>query len=205
MEDADLVRLAATIYDSSFQGWDKYYDGTAPDGICAGLKNNVLVFRGSYTFSDWMKDFEVFKLGYPKSHPQFGTIHDGFDEGLDEFFAKVAPYLSAGTSFVGHSLGAARAQLAAGRYILAGGVPAKITTFGSPKPGCQQFAQFLAPYAKSSYKNGVDPVTDVPLVIGTELAVAAVEPIALQETPTDWHEGLMAWHNILLYEKGIAG
>lgn len=204
MEDQDLVRLCASSYDHTFTGWEHFWDGTAPDGICAGIINNSLICRGSITRQDWLRDFEVFHFGEGKAHPQFGIIHAGFDEGLDEFAAKALPLLRDGAYFSGHSLGAAHAYLLAGRYILEGRSPAGITVFGAPKPGCLQFAEFISRVKKSSYRNGCDPVTEVPLVIGTDTAIAPTSAKPLMERPTDWSEGLMAWHNINLYEAGVA-
>jgi len=83
--NGETAALCAAIYDPSFKDWDYYWDGTAPDGICAGIVKNNLIFRGSITKEDWERDFEVIKLGAPKEHPQFGIVHAGMDEGLDEF------------------------------------------------------------------------------------------------------------------------
>lgn len=202
MKDADLIRLCQASYNPSTVAWDKWWDGSDPDGICGGIKNNVLVFRGSVTAQDWLRDLLAFPSPI-KDHPDFGPVHAGFDEGMDEFFEKASKFLGDGAYFCGHSLGAARAWLGAGRYILTGRSPSHIATAGSPKPGCRQFGQFLSGYSKSSYRNGYDPVTEVPFVIGSDMAIAVTTPTDLDIEPTNWHEGLMAWHNINLYVQGI--
>jgi hypothetical protein len=204
ISDVDAVGLCVASYQNPLLGaWDHFWDGTDPDGICGGIKNNTLVLRGSITREDWFRDFEVVKLGPRKFHPEFGSIHAGFDEGLDEFAAKALPLLSDGATFCGHSLGAAHAWLLAGRYILQAGRPGGIKVFGSPRPGCLQFAQYVASVPKSSYRNGLDPVTEVPLVIGDEIAIEPTSFKLLHVTPTDWSEGFMAWHSIHLYAQGV--
>lgn len=202
--DADLVWLCAAIYVPQPTGfWDYFQDGSAPDGICAGVKDNALICRGSITREDWVRDLEVIRFGSIRLHPQFGKVHAGMDEGLDEFFEKVAPHLSDGACFSGHSLGAAHAWGLAGRYVLAGGSPGRITVVGSPRYGCIEFCRFIAPYPKASFRNGEDPVTEVPFVIGDELALGPAIPQPILVEPTDWSEGLMAWHSIALYNQGV--
>lgn len=199
--DAEIVNLCAAIYDPlQNSSWDHFWPSIG--GICAGIKDNVLIFRGSITAQDWIRDLLAFPSPV-KNHPEFGIIHAGFDEDMDEFFKEASQFLRDGARFGGHSLGAARAWLAAGRYILQGGSPAGITVFGSPKPGGLQFGQFLAPYKKSSYRNGKDPVPAVPFWIGEEIAIEPIDFQQLNVEPTDWSEGLMAWHNIHLYQQGL--
>jgi hypothetical protein len=202
MTDADLVRLASATYNPSSVEWDRWWDGSDPDGICAGIKDNVIAFRGSVSKLDWLRDLEAVPSQL-KIHPQFGGIHAGFDDGMDEFFEKASKFLGDGAYFCGHSLGASHAWLAAGRYVLQGRTPRHIAVFGSPKPGGLQFGNFLAHCPKSSYRNGLDPVTEVPLWIGEELALAPWEPTPLKIEPSDWSEGLMAWHSIFLYQQGV--
>lgn len=201
--DAELVQLCAAIYSPQAPGfWDHYYDGSASDGICAGIKDNALIFRGSVTSEDWERDFYA-AMHTPIDHPQLGQIHAGFYEGLDVFLPQVFQLLGVNPVFSGHSLGAARAWDAAALYIVEGGSPGHIGVFGSPRPGCQQLKDILAPYSKSSYRNGLDPVPEVPFILPDFPVVAPLDPTPIRIVPTDWSEGFMAWHNINLYAQGM--
>lgn len=203
--DADLARLCAAIYNPQPAGfWNVFYDGSAPDGICAGIKDGVLVFRGSVTPGDWLRDFMV-APATPFDHPQLGIVHAGFYEGMDGFFSKTSKLLGDNFQLVGHSLGSARAWIYAGLLTAASNNPSRITVFGSPRPGGLGLANLLAPIPKASYRNGDDPVTDVPLWIGETMAIEPVAFTALHETPTDWAEGVMAWHSIKLYSQALNG
>lgn len=204
IEDLEIVRLCAAIYQPQPDGfWDYYWDGSDPDGICAGIKDNKLICRGSWSTQDWERDLELFRLGYPYTHPQFGIVHAGMDLGQDEFAKKAFPFLSPGADFGGHSLGGSHAAGLAGRYILQGGSPGRISLYGCPRYATAQFTNILKPYPCASYRNGYDPVPKVPTLIGFHLAEDPVPLQVIRVEPTDWREGLMAWHNINLYEQGI--
>lgn len=209
--DADLVRLCASIYDPSTQ-WDHYWDGAGPSGICAGIKDNCLIFRGSITLLDWYRD--TLARGFvPFKHPELDLVDFGFDEGMDEFTQEAFQFLRDGATFSGHSLGAARAWLAAGRYIIQGDHPERIAVFGSPRPGCQALGQIVAPYSKVSYKNRSDPVTEVPLPLRGFMAIQPTSFTMLNVETTDADHGFLldfldenlwfADHHIQLYEKGV--
>ena len=203
LTDAEIVKLCAAIYSPQPPGfWDRYWDGSAPDRICAGIKGNVLVFRGSVTATDWFLDFLV-APHVPLDHPQLGIVHAGFYEGMDEFFEKTAKLLGQNPIVCGHSLGAARAWIYGGLLTATGNNPSRITVFGSPRPGGLGLANLLAPIPKASYKNGDDPVAEVPLWIGETMALEPISFTALHQIPTDWTEGLMAWHSIKLYSEGL--
>lgn len=199
--DLDLVSLSKAIYDPSYGDWTHYFDGSAADGICAGIKDNCLVFRGSITLEDWYRDLLAFPR-QPLDHPQLGRVHAGFYEGMDEFLAKAFQLLGPGTAFCGHSLGAARAWLAAGVYIAQGGRPSRITTCGSPRVGCGEFRQLVTPYLKSSFKNRFDPVTDVPIWLPDFPVVEPADFTMLDEKPLGDDFDPLADHSIQLYLNG---
>ena len=96
--------------------WDAMAD-TA--GVSWGIKFDngraYVVFRGSDDLLDWLRDLTGFD---PKvsPHPTFGPMWDGFLIGMPEAWAVIAPLLVGRDEvvFTGHSLGAARADIAAG-------------------------------------------------------------------------------------------
>jgi hypothetical protein len=64
---------------------------------------------------------------------------------------------------VGHSLGGAVATLAAA-YLRAGGIPTELYTYGAPRVGNEEFANFVSRQAGGHYRitHGADPVPKVP-------------------------------------------
>jgi hypothetical protein len=94
---------------------------------------------------------------------QGGQVHAGFKRALDEVWSDLQAHIklleSAGRTiwFTGHSLGAALATLAAGRYAEAGG----LYTFGSPRVGDAEFAEH---FQRDAYRivNGSDIVAHLP-------------------------------------------
>lgn len=203
LTDADCVRLCSAIY-NPVSKWDRYFDGTAPDGICAGVKlgieSDVVVFRGSITQEDWFRDLKA----KPYPHPVLGGVEFGFMEGLDEFFSQVTKFLGQRTIICGHSLGAARALLFGALLTAAGRAPTAIVTFGSPLPGFIQLAQILKTVPIHSYKNRYDPVTCVPFPIYPDYPYMHPRGfINLNVKPPLEDFSVFADHHINLYEAGI--
>lgn len=124
----------------------------------------VVIFPGSEQFiRDWVEhDF----LAIPYEHPQLGTLHMGFWDGMTEVYAAVTPLLVGEVYVGGHSLGAARAALFVALCKL-GGVEVKYTAlFESPKLGCKTLSDML-PHCTRGYFSSVnllDPVPDVPFL-----------------------------------------
>lgn len=199
--DANAVRLAAAIYDPN-SVWDRRWVGVEPDGIFAALKDNVLVFRGSVTVEDWLRDLR----GLPIQHPLLGGVEKGFMEGLDEFYAEIVDSLGEDPVIVGHSLGAARALLFAGLLVANKRPVSKVVTFGSPRPGCKSLSVLLEDTPIFSYKNRFDPVTNAPVPILPDMPYMHPRPLIKINIPPALDAiGIFADHNINLYVKGVAG
>jgi hypothetical protein len=104
--------------------WDERQDTT---GVAWGISFGgpvgntrtiaYVVFRGSYTMLDWLRDLVGFAPAV--SHPTFGPMWGGFLLGMDETWAVIKPLLKDTEEIVitGHSLGASRADVLAG-YML---------------------------------------------------------------------------------------
>ncbi len=91
--DKDVADLCLGIY--AYPGsppvtWDRFDDGEDSDQICWGVKIidgcDILVFRGSATFEDWRRDFDVW--ANPFVHSKIGPVHPGFLLGLDQVLAE---------------------------------------------------------------------------------------------------------------------
>jgi hypothetical protein len=218
--DKDMANLCLGIYaypGSPAVAWDRFDDGEDSDQICWGIKVvddcDVLVFRGSTTFEDWRRDFNVW--ADPTSHAKIGPVHPGFLDGLDQVLQEYQAFRANSRRklvVAGHSLGAGRASILCGLAIVAGIVPAGRIVFGEPRPGFPALAQLLASIPDSrSYRNGKfgsfehDIVTDVPVRIGP---LQYVHPTRLIEVsalpPPDDEWGIFSYHHMPLYAQALA-
>ena len=66
-----------------------------------------MVFRGSTTFEDWRRDFDVW--ADPFGHSKIGPVHPGFLLGVDQVLDEYRQKASGAPLVGGHSLGAGRA------------------------------------------------------------------------------------------------
>ncbi len=157
------AQLSAAIY-SDDSVWDHRLEA---DGVvCAHKKTeegDYLVFRGSLTIEDWMDDFAA----VPTWDREVGFVHGGFLGGMDEVLEKVLEAVQGPLTICGHSLGGARARIAAGKLLVRGKPVAGLCTFGSPKPA---FVNLRRVIEKSgvphiSYRNRNDVVPMVPLLL----------------------------------------
>ena len=116
----EAARLCDAIYaypGSTPEKWDEQL--TTADVYWAikfeGARAYV-VFRGSDSLFDWMEDLIGFDPGRITQHDTFGRMWDGFLLGMEETWAAIKPLIANVDElvFTGHSLGAARADVAAG-------------------------------------------------------------------------------------------
>lgn len=203
LTDLDLVNLCVACYEEP-AAFDAIID---QDGVWVGVKHyedcSVIAFRGSTTFLDWVRDFEASMV----PDPTLGWVEMGFLRGMRDIKAHVdtiVPY-NKPMYITGHSLGAARALLFAALCNAAEEEIAAVVTFGSPRPGGQKLKNILALVPVRSYKNGDDPVTDVPLDI--PLIDGYIHPhdliaVDVPANPGDtW--GLLSRHHSQLYQQAM--
>lgn len=206
--DRDVAALCNGIY--AYPGdapiaWDHYDDG-ADDGVVWALKKVegvwILVFRGSVTIPDWLRDVEAIAVWNADLRAH---VHPGFNanvkKALQEAFAIIGqdPWIA-----TGHSLGAARADNATAYGIVLGHAPLACIVFGEPKPGFADFAALVNRVPRRSYQNrddkGHDIVPDVPVTFLVEPYVHPSEPIAVSAPPPDY-DGFdeAEYHHMPLY------
>jgi hypothetical protein len=154
----------------------------------------IIVARGSKTFGDWLRDVQA-RAETPVSHAQMGHVHSGFYDGTDDAWDIIEPYLQAGDMvvFCGHSLGGTHASILAAHMLLSakaqtlGLMPHFILTWGSPKPGFQDFADLLKNIPMVGYRNERanrhDGVTYLPIAIWPLLYVHVVSPTVVSSGP----------------------
>lgn len=207
ISDLEIAQLCDAIYGRGPDpGWDHLDDGSLDDGVCWGIKNlggiMVVVFRGSLTLEDWMRDVAAaFWIDR-----DVGPVHIGFFMGVKDVWEELQTLLSVPWVVAGHSLGAARALDLAAVAAAAGCAPAAVVTYGSPRPGFQRMADILAKARVQvrSYRNadhrGHDLVTDVPLpLIPLFPYTHPGEMIDVPEGPLPGDDGPFAYHHIQLY------
>ncbi|HXZ02281.1 MAG TPA: lipase family protein [Stellaceae bacterium] len=209
LSDLALCRLVDALYNDPAAPWDALFQPEADDGVCCALRRigevDVVVFRGSETVQDWLRDF--FALPHePANHPALGDVHAGFMEGMEDAFAHLLPLLGKTVVVTGHSLGAARATLFCGFMTAAGRPPRLRVVFGEPRSGCARLSELLAGVPGRSFRTAGagrhDLVTDVPTDPPFGRVTALTDIAALPPPGDPW--GIFAYHHIQLYEAALA-
>lgn len=207
--DIDLVNLCAAIYQPDTI-WD-HFDAGHDDGVYWAVKQypecDVVVFRGSITAHDWYEDFRAFPI-----QSRIGTVHHGFFDGMEKMWGELRAMLTgAPVAVIGHSLGAARADMLCGLMLADGDPPARRAVFGEPRPGYLDFCRPVAKIPGASYCNrdtrGHDRVTDVPLTLPHQFDFARPTPLVMvSASPTfvERADPLFDYHHIQLYQAAVA-
>jgi pimeloyl-ACP methyl ester carboxylesterase len=208
LTDSDLCNLCAACYTDPSQ-FDTIISHQDKDAVWIGVKKYpnimVAVCRGSITFLDWWHDF--MRVALMVHDDDLGMVHPGFLIGIRSALSVLEPMIDKPLIITGHSLGAAHAFLLAALHILHGGTVVKITTFGPPRPGNWRVRTLLAQTPGSSYRNGTDPVAEVPFDIPEiERYVEPFGLIPVNAPPPAGHEwgDILAWHHIQQYRTAMA-
>ncbi len=209
ISDLTCCTAVVELYDAQAAPWDELLLPRTDGGVCCALRrigdDDLIVFRGSKTVEDWLRDLAAIPH-VPSGHPQLGDVHLGFMLGMDNVFAHLLPLLRSSVYVTGHSLGAARASLFCGLLCAAGRPPKARVVFGEPRPGCGGLRDLLRAVPSRSYRNAgagrhdlvTDLVTDPPFCHPTALTDIYAAPL-----PGDpW--GLFAYHHVWLYRAALA-
>ena len=147
---------------------------------------SIVAFRGTVPTSwrDWFRDVDAVPTPV-MDHPRLGCCHRGFMSGAEAILPLLLPELTGPVAFTGHSLGGALAVSAAALLTDLGRPPAVLTTFGAPRVGIGgRLAEVLAGVPGRSFRNGSDPVVEVPIWpfrhhrALTDIGVASIDAIA---------------------------
>lgn len=197
------AHLSAAIYDGDAAAWDHYW--TADDIVCGHKRigeDDVLVFRGTATAQDWIVDAEA----WPCWDRELGFVHAGFLAGMDVVLQQVQAAIGHAIEVItGHSLGGARARVAAAKLLVRGQPVRQLITFGSPKPA---FANLSRVIQKSgikhvSYRNRNDPVPLVPAILPQWQHPE--QWIAVDSSPGSDDLDCLRDHSSSLYVAALAG
>ena len=202
--DKDLASICQDTYDSSVS-WD-FLDEGVDDGVWWAIRQldgvDVVAFRGSDDFQDWVVDLRAAPIP-----TRLGSVHAGFYSGIEKMWAELRGQSSGRPKIItGHSLGAARAAILCGLATLDGAPPHARIVFGEPKPGFIDLAKIIEGITSRSYRNGDnrhhDQVTDLPVTFPPFQYVHPTPIIPICEMPGgDWFSklGILAWHHIGYY------
>lgn len=211
--DKDCADLCSESYASfsprSLVTWDFWESGLGNDGVAYGIKviedKPVIVFPGSRTFLDWRRDLDTWPSA-PIVHDTIGRIHPGFYHGMEVTWEKIRVRLgNTPAILVGHSLGAARANLLSGLATLDEVPVIGKVLFGEPKAGMEALAAVTSRVPGRTYRNGGDrfhdQVTDTPYYVPPLLLYQHDRDFALVSAAPAPHDlwGFFAWHHMPLY------
>ena len=158
----------------------------------------VISFRGTTTDPrDWVVDLRVDRT----LDPQIGMCHSGFLDAARTLLEVIPLGQIAGAVLAGHSLGGALAVLIGAKAVMQGCRPSAIVTFGAPRAGSSQLKHTLAPLPMRMYRNGNDPVPDVPRAIWPFWGFYA-HPRRLLEIGTPRLDPFVA-HGIIQYRESL--
>jgi triacylglycerol lipase len=144
-----------------------------PIGFIAENAADVfLIFRGTVTTSEWLRDLNIHLTSYP--YLDSCKVHEGFLLSYNVFRQSIHSSLATLDKrkhlfIAGHSLGAALATLAISDLAASTGFKSPIVyTYASPRVGDKAFAQaYNRIYSKSSFRitNTSDLVVSIPLPV----------------------------------------
>ena len=202
-------RLCLDLYNNTGH-FDLFYGRQTDDvyiGVCLPEGEAHIVFRGSTTILDFLRDFRFCMVDSP-----LGPVEQGFYDGIPKVFSTLKPLLEGRLIFlIGHSLGAARSLLFAGEMIRNYYAVSGIFVFGSPRPGGGHLTELLqsAKVPISAFENQNDPVVGVPLSLPTlpyQHPYSPSQTIKIDQKPK-WDDpwGPIAPHHMELYAEGVDG
>lgn len=121
----------------------------------------AIAFRGTEpNIHDWLRDLSLVR-GMPDL--RLGLVHGGFRAGAQDLYRVAKPNLySDNFVLTGHSLGGALALAFGALMLLDKLPPRRIVTFGAPRVGMLIFSRLLSEVKVVQYRNGNDPVCEVP-------------------------------------------
>ncbi len=196
MNDLDIAVICNALYTDQEPGyWTRLWPH---DCGMAAMKRvhdkfDVVVWRGSTTLDDWLADLNA----WPIWNNTLGLVHPGFLRAVLDLQKDILKAVARPAIITGHSLGAGHALLHAGFLTAAKKDLVRVTTFGTPRPGCAQLAKILTYVAGNDYKNRNDPVTGLPAMFGYQHRKPLIRVDVEPSLSDGW--GLLADHHMSLY------
>lgn len=191
--DLTLAKLCLSS-ETDAKGFDYIDDAGVWWGVVGDPEQETICFRGSVTAEDWWRDAHAELVLLQGS----ALVHSGFVKGLRDISERIKGCTSQNRIITGHSLGAARAAIMAAMI-----GAARVVLFGCPRPGNQGLADALKDIPITSYKNRLDPVTDVPVPL-LNFPYTHARPFTAVDGMVDYSLG-WPWndHHIANYVAGL--
>ena len=187
-----LANLCEAIYKPAGEFSSIVQSGEVYAGIAHIDNQTVIICRGSANVADWLHDLDA----VPEYIDGIGTVHAGMWDGVEEFFGKLR--LSGSCVFAGHSLGCAHTAFAAALAVRSGASVSNLELFAPPRFGDSQFHAGIAEIKTRAWRNGLDPVPEIPL----GLPWTQFDLNMIYNPPQDAWD-IFAWHSIDLYVRGM--
>ena len=190
---SDAAAIVARSYKSA-----TWYAGELSALYTVSNNSRIIAIPGTKReIGEWLRDFDAM----PTWDRDLGICHRGFRDGAWELYRR-SPLTShdfAGSVIVGHSLGGALALLLAGILTVEHCPPRAVVTFGAPRCGSWKLRRLLDWMSLRLYRNGDDPVPDVPWLPGLYLHPRALIPIGEPDFDP------LADHHITAYQRALEG
>ena len=163
--DRDLVLASAASYviqKPTFTGFGGAVCAfrTVIDGIA------VYAMEGTHDRIGWALDFMALPVPSHATveHPDVGWVHGGINAALDSIWPQLFMAMNQDKEYAitGHSLGAGLTVIAVARMVATGHMPVRWAAFAPPRVGFKKMIELVAEASGNAYRNGNDPVPDVP-------------------------------------------
>jgi len=132
-------------------------------------QNNLVVVRGSDSVSDWVKVNA--NMGMEDAPSLAGRLHKGFKWAAFSLIPDLMPAINLDlpTTFIGHSMGGAVAQILAAIFVKNHYEVTEVITFGQPKVGDKKFVEWYDDQSIITHRivNQRDMVTTLPSRFGS--------------------------------------
>ena len=158
LSDIDLCHMSAAAYSEAAEGW-RAGDVLAVPWHIGDV--TAIAFRGTVPSNakDWVRDLDF----CPTWRRRLGWCHRGFVTGAESVLPQIEKSeRGRPLVFTGHSLGGAMALAAAALLVRRCFDVRALVTFGAPRVGGPKLRRVLANVRVTQYRNGNDPVSDVP-------------------------------------------
>lgn len=193
MSPADLADVVARSYTSA-----TWKAGELSALYTVGDGDRIIAIPGTKReIGEWLRDFDA----TPVWDRDLGICHRGFRDGAWELYRRcpLTAHDLGGSVIIGHSMGGAIALLLAGILTVEHCPPRAVVTFGAPRCGSWKLRRLLRRVPLRLYRNGNDPVPDVPWLPGIYVHPRALIPIG--EAACD----PLLDHPIAAYQRALAG
>jgi triacylglycerol lipase len=173
---ASRVKAVMTQFDLELRSFTKSglqrKSGLPIGFIAENATDAFLIFRGTVTTSEWLRDLKIRLADYP--HLDACKVHEGFLQTYNVFRPRIHDIVSAIDKrkhlfIAGHSLGAALATLALPDLAGSTGFSSAVVySYASPRVGDKAFAEaYNRLYEKRSFRiaNTSDLVVSIPLPV----------------------------------------